>query len=273
MPEPLKLLCIFAHPDDESLGMGATLAKYASEGVEISVLSATRGERGWGRAWREYPGPEALGKIREGELLAAAEVLGVQEVRFLDYVDGELEEVDPVQVVRKIAAHIRRQKPHVVVTFGPEGSYGHPDHIAICQFSHAAIVCAADQDYRPPAGLPLHVSAHTVTKFYYMVDSKEIIRDYEAIVGRMSMIVNGEERFAAPWEDWAITTWVEVADYVGAMWQAIRCHASQSHEYEAFLDVPEAERQRMFGVQGFYRVYSLVDPGRGVERDLFAGLR
>jgi LmbE family N-acetylglucosaminyl deacetylase len=266
-------MCIFAHPDDESLGMGATLAKYAAEGVEISVLSATRGERGWGRDWRDYPGPEALGKTREAELMAAAEVLGVREVRFLDYVDGELIEAGPVQVIRKLVAHIRRLKPHVVVTFGPEGSYGHPDHIAICQFSHAAIVCAADQEYHPPAGIPIPAKAHTVPKFYYMVDSKDLIRDYEAIVGRMGMVVDGEERFAIPWEDWAITTRVEVGEYVETMWRAIRCHASQLHEYEAFLDVPETEKQRMFGVQGFYRVYSLVDPGRGIERDLFAGLR
>jgi LmbE family N-acetylglucosaminyl deacetylase len=87
------------------------------------------------------------------------------------------------------------------------------------------------------------------------------------------MAVDGEERFAAPWEDWAITTRVEVEDHVETMWQAIQRHESQSHEYEAFLEVPEAERRRIFGVQSFYRVYSLVALGRGTERDLFAGLR
>jgi LmbE family N-acetylglucosaminyl deacetylase len=67
-----------------------------------------------------------------------------------------------------------------VVTFGPEGSYGHPDHIAICQITQAAVVCAADQDYRPPEGpfSPFRVTCRA--KLYYMVDSKDLIRDYEA---------------------------------------------------------------------------------------------
>jgi LmbE family N-acetylglucosaminyl deacetylase len=273
MTDNLKLMCLIAHPDDESLGMGATLAKYAAEGVEVSVISATRGERGWGRDEREYPGPEALGRIREGELLAAAEVLAVREVHFLDIMDGELDRVDQAEVVGKIVAHLRRIKPQVVVTFGPEGSYGHPDHIAICQLTHAGIVCAADQGYRPPEDVPNPGPAYTVPKLYYMADSKELIRDYEAIVGRMGMVVDGKMRFAAPWEDWAITTWIDVDAYVDNMWQAIVCHKSQSHEYEAFLEVSEAEKRRMFGLQSFYRVYSLVHTGRGVERDLFAGLR
>jgi LmbE family N-acetylglucosaminyl deacetylase len=89
MEKPLKLTCVVAHPDDESLGMGATLAKYAAEGVEITIISATRGERGWVKE-AGYPGPEALGKVREAELRAAAEVLGAREVEFLDVMDGEL---------------------------------------------------------------------------------------------------------------------------------------------------------------------------------------
>jgi LmbE family N-acetylglucosaminyl deacetylase len=220
-----------------------------------------------------YPGPEALGKVREGELLAAAEVLGVREVHFLDYLDGELDKADPLQAVGKIVAHLRQIRPQVVVTFGPEGSYGHPDHIAICQLTHAAVVQAPDPGYRPPEEIPLPGPAHTVPKLYYMVDTKDLIRDYESIVGKMGIVVNGEQRFAAPWEDWTITTRIEVEDYVETMWRAVRCHESQLHDYEAFLHVPEAEKRRMFGVQSFYRVYSLVDPGPEVEKDLFAGLR
>src|SRR3990172_3520482 len=117
-------------------------------------------------------------------------------------------------------------------------------------------------------GLSIPSPAHAVPKLYYMVDSKDLIRDYQSIVGRMGIVVEGEERFAAPWEDWAITTRIDVEAYVDPMWRAIRCHESQLHEYEAFLDVPETEKQCMFGVQSFYRVYSLVNTGRGVERDL-----
>ena len=86
----LKLMCILAHPDDESLGTGGTLAKYAAEGVETYLVTATRGEHGWWGEEKDYPGPSELGKTREGELLAAAETLGVREVNFLNYIDNSL---------------------------------------------------------------------------------------------------------------------------------------------------------------------------------------
>ena len=79
MREPLRLMCVLAHPDDEALGNGGTLAKYAAEGVETYLVTATRGERGWQGDARDDPGPHALGAIREAELLAAARVLGIQE--------------------------------------------------------------------------------------------------------------------------------------------------------------------------------------------------
>jgi LmbE family N-acetylglucosaminyl deacetylase len=147
MPEPLRLMCVLAHPDDESLGTGGILAKYAAEGVDTYLVTATRGERGWSGDQADNPGLEALGRIREAELHAAADVLGLHEVNFLNYIDGDLDRAEPEQAVAKIAGHIRRVKPHVVVTFDPFGSYGHPDHIAICQFTTAACVAAADASY------------------------------------------------------------------------------------------------------------------------------
>jgi LmbE family N-acetylglucosaminyl deacetylase len=91
MATGLKLMCVLAHPDDESLGNGGTLAKYAAEGVEPYLVTATRGERGWTGSERDDPGLEALGKIREVELFAAASVLGIRRVDFLDYIDGDLD--------------------------------------------------------------------------------------------------------------------------------------------------------------------------------------
>ena len=81
MTDTLKLMAVLAHPDDESLGTGGILAKYAAEGIETSLVTATRGERGWFGDEREYPGLEALGQIREAELRAAAEVLGDENLR------------------------------------------------------------------------------------------------------------------------------------------------------------------------------------------------
>lgn len=81
MAKRLKLMCVLAHPDDESLGTGGTLAKYAAEGIETYLVTATRGERGWKGDEQDNPGLEALGKTREAELLAAARVLGLREVK------------------------------------------------------------------------------------------------------------------------------------------------------------------------------------------------
>jgi len=139
MTNNLKLMCVLAHPDDESLGNGGMLAKYGAEGVETYLVSATRGERGWTGSEHDYPGLEALGKRREAELLTAAKVLGTRQVEFLDYLDGDLDQAPMTEAVARIALHLRRVKPDVVVTFGPDGAYGYPDHISICQFTTAAI--------------------------------------------------------------------------------------------------------------------------------------
>src|SRR5574341_1465404 len=140
MTGALKLMCVLAHPDDECLGTGGILARYEAEGVETYLVTATRGEHGWWGEEKDYPGPEALGQIREAELRASAQALGLREVNLLDYLDGALDQAGPAQAIAKIVGHLRRVRPHVVVTFGPEGAYGHPDHIAISQFTSAAIV-------------------------------------------------------------------------------------------------------------------------------------
>src|SRR6266704_1249805 len=117
MTNKLKLMCVLAHPDDESLGNGGTIAKYAAEGVETYLVTATRGERGWFGDESDDPGLEALGKIREAELLAAARALGIRQVDFLNYLDGDLDQAPPAEAVAKIVGYVRRVKPDVVVTF------------------------------------------------------------------------------------------------------------------------------------------------------------
>src|SRR5437764_1163102 len=131
MAESLKLMCILAHPDDESLGMGSTIARYAHEGAEVHLLTATRGERGWLGDEASNPGLTELGRLREGELIAAARVLGIKSLALLDYTDGDLDQAAVDKIVPEIVGHIRRVKPQVVISFGPDGGYGHPDHIAI----------------------------------------------------------------------------------------------------------------------------------------------
>src|SRR5512136_2788165 len=102
----MKLLCVLAHPDDESLGTGGMLAKYAAEGVETYLITATRGEHGWWGEAADYPGPIELGQTREVELRAAADVLRLHEVQFLDYIDGELDQAQPGPAVAQIVTHL-----------------------------------------------------------------------------------------------------------------------------------------------------------------------
>src|SRR5262245_50885968 len=94
----LRLMAILAHPDDESMAMGGTLARYAAEGAEVTLITATRGQQGWPGAPADNPGPRRLGELREAELRAAARVLGLHELVFLDYVDGELDTAEPEQI-------------------------------------------------------------------------------------------------------------------------------------------------------------------------------
>jgi LmbE family N-acetylglucosaminyl deacetylase len=263
---PLRLLAVTAHPDDESLGMGGTLAKYAAEGVEVSILAATRGERGRYRDGNDHPGPQALGRIREAELRAAARELGVREVEFLDYLDAELDRAEPREASGRIAAHLRRLRPQVVLTFGPEGAYGHPDHIAISQFTTAAVVRAAAPG---PGGEP----GHAVAKLYFIAWPPGTWAAYQAAFKRLVSRVDGVERQAAPWPEWSITTRLHTAEHWPAVWRAVQCHASQMSIYERLTELPEELHRELWGAQSFYRALSLVNGGRELETDLFAGLR
>lgn len=270
MNNTLRLMAILAHPDDESLATGGILARYAAEGVETYLITATRGERGWFGEPEAYPGPEALGRMREAELRAAAELLGLQEVSFLDYVDGDLDQADPNEATAKITAHLRRVRPQVVVTFDPNGLYGHPDHIAISQFTMAAIVAAADPGYEGPgADLP----PHRVAKLYYRAFRGAEVAAYQAAFGDLVMNIDGVERRPVAWASWAITTRVDTLPYWQRVWQAIACHRTQLPGYEALRALPDETHENLWGVQTFYRVFSLVNGGRQIEDDLFAGLR
>lgn len=265
MNDTLRLMCILAHPDDESLGMGGVLARYAAEGVATSVICATRGERGWTGPESSNPGMQALGRLRESEFIQAAQVLGLHQVHLLDYIDGDLDQVDPGVIVPQIAALLRRIRPHVVVTFDPKGAYGHPDHIAICQFTHSALVLAADNCANLD-GIP-----HQVLKLYYLVETREAWDAHLDIFGEIRMLVDGTERLPIPWEDWAVTTRVDTSMYRDVVWQAVSCHRSQIPAREGFREALAASN--LWRNQTFFRAMSMVNSGRALEDDLFAGIR
>jgi len=263
MTETPRLLAVVAHPDDESLGVGGVLARYAAEGAETYVVTATRGERGRYGDGTDHPGAEELGRIREAELRTAAEVLGVREVHLLDYLDGELDGADPRQAIARITGHIKRLRPHVVVTFAQDGAYGHPDHIAISQFTTAAVVAAAGANRKP----------WVAAKLYWMAWGREHWDAYQAAFKRLVSTVDGVERQAVPWPDWMLTTKVDCRAHWRTVWRAVQCHRSQIEVYAALGDLDDERQAMLWGDQEFYRVHSLVNGGRARETDLFEGLR
>ena len=270
-----RLMAVLAHPDDESLGVGGTLAKYASEGVQVFLLTATRGDggryRGLDSRDPRHPGPEALAKIREAELREAAARLGVREVSLLDYHDRQLAHANAEQAVGDIVGHLRRVRPDVVVTFGPEGAYGHPDHIAISQLTTAAIIAAGNPEF---AGDRAAMAArpHSVSKLYYLAWPASTWAAYQAAFRTLTSTVDGVERRVQPWPDWAITTVINTSDYWPTVWRAISCHESQVAGYERLKHLPPALHESLWGRQSFYRTFSTVNGGRDRETDLFEGI-
>jgi len=273
--QALRLMAVLAHPDDECLGVGGTLAKYVSEGVEVFLVTATRGDSGRYRGMRpddpQHPGPSALANIRETELRAAASVLGLREVSFLDFRDQYLDRASPREAIAAIVQHIRRVQAQVIVTFGPDGAYGHPDHVAISQFTTAAIVAAADPTFRSEgirAG-----PTHAVSKLYYIAWPESTWEAYEAAFRKLVSTVDGVERRSVPWPDWAITTVVDTRSFWPTVWRAISCHESQITAYERLKQLSSDDHESLWGYQSFYRVFSTVSGGRARETDLFEGIR
>ena len=143
-----RLLGVFAHPDDETFCAGGTFAGYAGQGAEIMVVSATRGQAGQIRD-TAAGNRRTIAAVREAELRLACERLGITRVRCLDHVDGTLADAGFPALVDEVAEVIREFGPDVVITFGPDGGYGHPDHVTISAVTTAACRRAAGPGHRP----------------------------------------------------------------------------------------------------------------------------
>jgi LmbE family N-acetylglucosaminyl deacetylase len=159
-----RLLGVFAHPDDETFCAGGTFAGYAARGAEIMVVSATRGQAGQIRD-AAVGTRRNIGAVREGELRLACGRLGITQVRCLDHFDGTLADADFSALVDEVAGIIVEFEADAVITFGPDGGYGHPDHIAIS----AATTAACQQTARPwhPLDRATTLPPHRVPALYY----------------------------------------------------------------------------------------------------------
>jgi N-acetylglucosamine malate deacetylase 2 len=194
-----SILCVNAHPDDESFGPAGTLAKYAADGIPVHILTFTKGQVGT----RPEPldSPEQLGLLREHELLAAARVIGATDVRVLDYMDGELDQVDRGELVQHVLDEIERSNADTLIGPGPLGITRHADHIV----AHHAMMEAVSRTERE-----LHV-------FYIAVPP--------AFADELKL--DGVEREP--------THEVDVKDFFETKLAALACHSSQQDAREFFM--------------------------------------
>jgi LmbE family N-acetylglucosaminyl deacetylase len=283
----LTLMAVFAHPDDESFGIGGTLARYGNDpDVRVVLLCATRGEAG------EISDPslatkERLADVREAELRCAVQALGIDELVFLDYRDsgmaGTDENLDPRslnmadfdEVVGKIVYQLRRERPDVVVTFDPTGGYGHPDHIAIHYHTRAAFTAAADP-CRYPEQIQAGLAVYQAPKLYYTAIPHRFFVAAAAKMAEMGIEIPQRylDRLEGPFglPDSACTTDVDVQRYWECKYAAFRCHATQLQPDSIFATLPSEIMSELQRWECFQLAASLVEGDEG-SHDLFAGLR
>src|SRR5579883_3440531 len=284
MSDPLTLLAVHAHPDDEAIGTGGTLARYAAEGVRTALVCCTRGEEG------EIHDPELdpaeaqprLGAIREAELRAAASILDVGELIFLGYRDSGMDgtpsnsnphnfmNADPHEAAGRLAAIIRRLRPQVVVTYDERGGYGHPDHKMAHRITRAAIERAAHDDAGEPGWrvLKLYYTAialDTLLQANEQLKSRGLPSPFDT--GDVSLDIR---KFAAP--DEVINARIDVGRYQATVERALRAHRTQIRDDDILLALPDDIKGQLFSVEHYIRAFSAVAVPQQ-ETDLFAGLR
>jgi LmbE family N-acetylglucosaminyl deacetylase len=276
----LTLMVVHAHPDDEAIGTGGILKKYSGQGIRTIVVLATKGEAG------EINGRIPTAKEKEGivdlrmrELQCSCRILGVHRVHFLGYRDsgmagtpenklpGALASTDPGEATRLLVQIIRKERPHVLTTYNENGTYGHPDHIAVNQITVRAFEAAGRKEYYPDPALrpwqPL--------KLYYRAIPLTRIRKMGEIMSNRGREL-GIDPESMGTEDEAITTWVDIRDVLKEKLSAIRCHKSQVGENSFFNQFPASQREEILGFECFIWVGGHSKPSRR-ETDLFEGVR
>jgi mycothiol conjugate amidase Mca len=288
MTEPLTIMVVHAHPDDEAIGTGGTLARYSAEGIRTVLVTATLGEEGE-IVVPELNTPEVkarLAEVRHEELRRAVAILGVSDLEILGYRDSGMvgtesnshpdcfNMADPDEATGRLVRLVRAYKPQVLVSYNEFGGYGHPDHIACHKATIAAFETAGDAERYPAAG-----PAWRPLKLYYTnLPRRQLQRAWEEMKARGLPTPLDEPdfdvaRFTVP--DDVITTAVEVGDYMRQKLDALLVHRTQIAPDGRFMAIPEDVRRELFGREYFTRVAARVAiPENGAyEDDLFAGLR
>jgi len=285
--EQLRLVCVHAHPDDESSKGAATMARYASEGVDVLVVTLTDGSRG-SVLNPAMDRPEVLADItavRAGEMDRAREILGVRQV-FMGWVDSGLPEGDPLpplpegcfalgdlqEQTAALVEVLRRERPHVVTTYDENGGYPHPDHIQCHEVTMAAFEAAGDPTRFPEAGEPWQP-----LKLYYnhtfhkdrLVALDTVMREHD--------IESPYEQWLKDWVDKPedadrLTTSVECAEFFAVRDAALIAHATQVDPLGRWFTCPIELQQKAWPTEDFQLARTHVSSALP-EDDLFAGIR
>lgn len=277
-----RILLSLAHPDDESFGSGALIARYVAEGADVYLICATNGDVGTVSPER-LNGYSSVAELRLAELDAASAILGFKKVFKLGYRDsgmvGSETSLDPrslwqqpqSEVTRRVVEVIREVRPHVVITFNKYGGYGHPDHIAIQRATVEAFKCAGDPNYHTDGQQP-----YQPQKLYYSSIPRSMFRFYLFLfwlrredprrVGKnkdidfLKILENAEP----------IHTRVHIQDYLHIWDKASAAHASQLGGGAPRL--PLWLRKFVTRTQGFTRVHPAPAYNKVDEHDFFVGV-
>ncbi|MFH8560917.1 N-acetyl-1-D-myo-inositol-2-amino-2-deoxy-alpha-D-glucopyranoside deacetylase [Streptomyces sp. NPDC017988] len=292
-PPARRLLLVHAHPDDESINNGATMAKYAAEGAHVTLVTCTLGEEGEvippGLAHLAADREDSLGSWRVGELAAAMKELGVTDHRFLggpgryrdsgmmgteqNHRPGAFWSADPDEAAAHLVEVIREVRPQVLITYDPDGGYGHPDHIQAHRVAMRAADLAAEPAFRRDLGEP-----HSIAKIYWNRVPRSVAEErFRRLEGQLR-----HSPFTAPaavtdvpgvTDDERITTEIDGGPFKAAKAAAMRAHATQITVSEPLFVLSNELAQPLFEVE----YYELVRGGASAEgtireTDLFTGL-
>jgi LmbE family N-acetylglucosaminyl deacetylase len=238
---PHSLALVFAHPDDETFATGGTLARYAAAGVPWDLFCATDGDAG--KSSIPVASREELGALRRNELRLATRRLGVREVACAGHPDGALGGVDVDHLVGEIVGFLRRARPAVVLTFGPEGApTGHRDHKAISRAATAAFFLSGQRTSYPDAGAP-----HAPRRLYYVSWPPPPPEAELQLLGLPATAI------------------IDVRDFLPTKREAFLLHATQRQHEARFTELGMTETER-------YALASGAAQPREIVEDLFEGL-
>jgi N-acetyl-1-D-myo-inositol-2-amino-2-deoxy-alpha-D-glucopyranoside deacetylase len=265
------LLLVHAHPDDEAITTGGVMAKAHDEGRRVVLVTATRGERGEIHNMDEAATRPRLGEVRTDELRRATEILGVDRQVYLGYVDSGMAGTegndDPASFHRAtlleaaglLAGVLREERPDVVVTYGADGIYGHPDHVKAHEVTIAALDLMQDLEGWSPA------------KAYFAAVPRSGLEAMRKMAEEAGMQGFGDDSMTLVGiPDEIITTRVDVTEYIDRKRRSFAAHVSQNDPNSPFATMQDSIYRMAFGTEHYVLARGALGADR--ESDLFEGL-